>query len=257
MRGSIWMLVGFFSILATNVAAQSCPANLNSEAQIVLYGDRMFSLDAILPAASDDANLTFFREVLQYDDTQTQHETQNAFQFFNERFGLEFSLSEPDELGRHFFQNASLQPFSRRPSGATATFNRWLVTGSSRARCYTVSLGGYRVSFTGEQTLRGTYGGEEGIQVTSSRALGYEYISIAVTPHSSIVIQRRTPIPNESHRIGLFFLFYELTHPTLGQGAQQGFFQTERATGNGTAPGILRHSGSAVLTFPPNVLSFN
>ena len=249
----IWVLVVLLSILVTNVAAQSCPANLNSEAQIVLYGDRMFSLDAVLPAASDDANLTFFRELLQYDDARTQHETQNAFQFFNERFGLEFSLSEPDELGRHFYQNATLQPFSRRPSGATATFNRWLVTGSSWARCYTVSLGGYRVSFTGEQTLRGTYGGEEGIQVTTSRILGYEYLYISIPRRDPVVIQRWTPTPNEAAQIGLFVSFYELSHPTLGQGVQQGFFQTQRI--NGTS--ILRRSGSVVLTFPPNILSFN
>ena len=68
------------------------------------------------------------------------------------------------------------------------------------------------------------------------------------------MIQRQSPIPNEAAQIGIFVLFYELSHPTLGQGAQQGFFQTELVTANGT---VLRYSGGAVLTFPPNVLSFN
>ena len=249
-----WLFVGIISILVINAAAQSCPTKFNSDAQMVMVVDRTVPLDE-LPAAGVDTNLTFFRDVLQYDDARIQQETENAFRFLNERFGLDFSQSELNEQGLRFFENAILQPI-RRPS-ATVTFNRWLLTGNTRSRCFTAAIGGYFVNFTGDQTLRGTYGGEEGIQVTSSRALGYEYISIAVTPHSSIVIQRRTPIPNESQRIGLFVLFYELTHPTLGQGTQQGFFQTERATGNGTAPGILRHSGSAVLTFPPNVLSFN
>ena len=105
-----------------------------------------------------------------------------------------------------------------------------------------------------DQTLRGTYGGEEGIQVTNNRALQYGYISISIPPRDPVVIRRQSPIPNEAARIRLFVLFYELSHPTLGQGAQQGFFQTELVTVNGT---VLRYSGGAVLTFPPNVLSFN
>ena len=251
----MWVIVGLLSILVANAAAQSCPTNLNSEAQIVIYADSTISADAVFQSAGIDTNLTFFREVLGFDDAQIQHETQNAFQFFNERFGLNFSLSEPDELGQRFFQNATLRPFSRRPISGIATFNRWLVTGSTRSKCYTVSIGGYAVSFTGEQTLRGTYGGEEGIQVTSSRVLNYAYRYTSIPHHDPLVIQYWTPIPNESQLLGLFVLFYELSHPTLGQGAQHGFFQTERATVNGTS--IIRRSGSAVFTFPPNVLSFN
>ena len=247
---SIWMLVGLFSILVTNTAAQSCPANLNSEAQIVLVSNGTVPLSA-LGAPRVDTNLTYFREVLGYSDDEIQRETQKAFQFFNERFGLNFSLSQPNEQGLRFFQNATFQP-SRRPSGISATFNRWPITGNTRSKCFTAALGGYFVSFNGEQTLRGTYGGEEGIQVTNSKALQYEYISISVPRRDPVVIQRWTPIPNEAARIGLFVLFYELSHPTLGQGAQQGFVQTELVTATD-----LRYSGGAVLTFPPNVLSFN
>ena len=251
----MWVIVGLLSILVVNAAARSCPVNLNSEAQFVLYVDSTISADAVLQSAGIDTNLTFFREVLGFDDAQIQHETQNAFQFFNDRFGLNFSLSEPDELGQRFFQNATLRPFSRRPLPGFVTFNRWLVTGNTRSKCYTLSVGGYAVSFTGEQTLRGTYGGEEGIQVTGSRVLNYAYRYISIPHRDPLVIQYWTPIPNEAQLLGLFVLFYELSHPTLGQGAQQGFFQTEHATVNGTS--IFRRSGSAVLTFPPNVLSFN
>ena len=247
----ILVVVGLFTALVTNAAAQACPANLNSEAQIVLYSDRTTPLDA---TAGVDTNLTFFREVLGFDDARIQHETQNAFQFFNERFGLDFSLLEPNELGVHFFQNATFQPF-KVACGPTANFNRWLLTGNTQSRSFTTAFGGYRVDFTGEQTLRGTYGGEDGIQVTSSRALGYEYISFSIPRRDPLVIQRWTPIPNEAAQIGLFVLIYELSNPTLGQGAQQGFSQTELVTENGTS--VIRRSGSAVLTFPPNVLSFN
>ena len=249
----IWALVGLFSVLVTNATAQSCPANLNSEAQIVFYGDRMFSQE-VLQAALVDKNLTFFREVLGFDDAEIEQETQNAFQFFNERFGLDFSQSEPNELGIRSFQNATIQP-NRQPSGIFITFNRWLLTGNTRSRCFSATIGGYLVNFIGEQTLRGTYGGEEGIQVTSSRVLQYDYLSISIPRRDPVVIQRWTPIPNEGAQIGLYVLFFELSHPTLGQGAQQGFFQTEMFTANGTS--ILRRAGSNVITFPPNVLSLN
>ena len=66
---SIWILVGLFSILVTNTAAQSCPANLNSEAQIVLVSNGTVPLSA-LGAPRVDTNLTYFREVLGYSDDE-------------------------------------------------------------------------------------------------------------------------------------------------------------------------------------------
>ena len=249
----IWVLVGLFSVLVTNAAAQSCPANLNPEAQFATYGDRRFTPEA-LQAVFVDTNLTFFREVLEFDDAEIQQETQNGFQFFNERFGLDFSRSEPNELGIRFFQNATMQP-NRQPGGINIIFNRWLLTGNTRSRSFIATVGGYLVNFIGEQTLRGTYGGEEGIQVTSSRVVSYEYISISIPHRDPVMIQRWTPIPNEAAQTGLFVLFYELSHPTLGQGAIRGFTQTEVVTENGTR--ILHRVGSALATFPPNVLSFN
>ena len=249
----IWVLVGLFSVLVTNAAAQSCPANLNLEAQIVFHGDRMLTPE-VLQATFVDTNLTFFRKVLGFDDAEIQQETQNAFQFFNERFGLDFSQSEPNELGIRFFENATFQP-TRRPSGTFATFNRWLLTGNTRSRCFVVAIGGYLVTFIGEQTLRGTYGGEKGIEVTSGIVLSYDHLSISIPRSDPILIQRWTPIPSEGSQIGLFVLFYELSHPTLGQGAIQGFFLTEQVAENGTS--ILHRAGNALATFPPNVLSFN
>ena len=70
----IWVLTCLFSVLVTNAAAQFWPVNLNSEPQIVLVFDRTVPLDD-LPAAGVDTNLTFFREVLGYDDVQIQQET--------------------------------------------------------------------------------------------------------------------------------------------------------------------------------------
>ena len=43
----VWVLIGLFKLLVTNVAAQSCSANLNPEAQIVLVTDRMVPLGVL------------------------------------------------------------------------------------------------------------------------------------------------------------------------------------------------------------------
>ena len=252
------MFVGLFSILViTNAAAQSCPANqIASDAQIVLYSTGVLPATADrLSAANFDTNLTFFSQVLGYSDDEIQQEIQNALQFFSERFGLEFSLTQPNELGLRFFQNATLQPI-RRGDSVNITLNRWILTGSTRSKCFRTEIGGFLVTFSGEQILKGTYGGEGGIDVPNDRILSYEFVSISVPPCEPIVIQRQSPIPIESVRFGLFVIFYELSHRTLGRGAQQGFVQVERVTAsNGTS--FIRLSGSSVFTFPPNVLTFD
>ena len=254
----MWMFAVLFSVLAiTNAAAQSCPANqIASDAQILLYSTDVLPTSGFrLPAGNFDTNLTFFTDVLGYSGDEIQQEIQNALQFFSERFGLEFSLTQPNELGLRFFQNATLQPVRRNPR-IRAILNRWILTGSTRSKCLVTAIGGFLVTFSGEQILKGTYGGEEGIDVPNDRILSYEYVSISVPPPCEpIVIQRQSPMPLESMRVGILVLFYELSHRTLGQGAQQGFVQVERATAaNGTS--FLRLSVSAVLTFPPNILTF-
>jgi len=81
-------------------------------------------------------------------------------------------------------------------------------------------------------------------------------MTISVPPCEPIVIQHQTPIPTEAARLGIFVVFYELSHRTLGQGAMHGLVQFELTTAaNGTA--LIHFSGSDVITFPPNVLTFN
>ena len=250
------MCVGLLSILVIiTAAAQSCPANqIASDAQIVVHADAEIPTSALrLPAGNPDPNLTFFSEVLGYSDDEIQQEVQNALQFFSERFGLDFSLTQPNEQGLRFFQNATLRPIRRETN---AIVNRWILTGNTRTKCFRTQIGGFLVTFSGEQVLTGTYGGEEGLDVPNDRTLAYECTSISIPPCEPIVIQGHTPIPNETARIGIYVVFYELSHRTLGQGAIQGLIQVQSATAaNGTA--FLRVSGTAVFTFPSNVLTFN
>ena len=260
----MWMLPGLVSVIViTTAAAQSCPANqIGSDAQIILYTDDSFPESSIPRTAINfDTNLTFLSDVLGYNDDQIQQEVQNSLQFFSERFGLNFSLTQPNELGLRFFQNATLQPL-RRFGTISAILNRWFLTGNTRSKCFPSQFGGFLVTFSGEQILKGTYGGEEGIDVPNDRVLTYDYVSISVPPCEPIVMLRRTPIPVADERFsrdrlsGLSVIFYELSHPILGQGSLQGILQVERVTAaNGTS--FVRGSGSAVALFPPNVLTFN
>ena len=89
----------------------------------------------------------------------------------------------------------------------------------------------------------------------------YTYFSISIPPPcESIVIRLQSPTPIESRPSGQtgisVIIFYELSHCTLGQGAALGLVQEERfAAANGTS--FIRFSTDSVLTFPPNVLTFN
>ena len=66
-------------------------------------------------------------------------EVQNTLQFFSERFGLEFSLTQPNALGLRFFQNATLQPI-RRTTRINAV-NRWILTGNTLSKCFGTRIG--------------------------------------------------------------------------------------------------------------------
>ena len=88
-------------------------------------------------------------------DDEIQQEVQNALQFFSERFGLDFSLTQPNEQGLHFFKNATLQPI-RQFDQVNVILNHWILTGNTRTKYFLSQFVGFLVTFSGEQTLKGT-----------------------------------------------------------------------------------------------------
>ena len=85
-------------------------------------------------------------------------ETNQAIEFFNTNFGLDFSQSGPDEVGQCFFENAMFRPFHTDPNlGYTITFHRWIISGTTRSTCFPNHDGGFLATFNPEQLLRGTY----------------------------------------------------------------------------------------------------
>ena len=108
-----------------------------------------------------DPNLTFFRDVLGFDDQEIEAATQSAIEYFNTTFGLDFSESVPNERNQRIFQNASFAP-AKVPFTATAKASRWLINGNTNSKCYDVRIGWFGVTFLDTQVLYGTYGGMEG-----------------------------------------------------------------------------------------------
>ena len=146
----MWMSVGLFSILViTTAAAQSCPANqVASDAQIILNAEAAVPASVFALLTPTDVNLTYFTEVLRYNDDQIQQEVQTVLQFFSERFGLDFSPSQPNELGQRFFQNATLQPGRLQIDNLIcATLNRWFSRATLGHNVFLFLLAGFVSSF--------------------------------------------------------------------------------------------------------------
>lgn len=94
---AVCMLVAAIAGAHAQFSAPICPANFFI-AEIVLTCDDIFPLSII--ADRPDPDLTFFRNVLRFTDLEVERATEDALNFFNTRFGLDFSNITPDALGR-------------------------------------------------------------------------------------------------------------------------------------------------------------
>ena len=137
-----WTCAVFLALLSI-AAAQTCPSPW-FDAHFVALADQA------LPAAQEfDPNLTYFREVLRFTEEEIEQQTQNAIQFFNATYGLDFSQSQPDAQGQRFYQNATFFP-SRIPIFYSVSSNRWILNGNTRSKCFNLQEGGYWVYFAAE-----------------------------------------------------------------------------------------------------------
>ena len=135
--------------IPTSFSQEECPRG----------AEFIISFDSVLPLADflqniPDPNLTFFRNVLKFSEQEIQTAEQSAIEYFNTTFGLDFSQSEPNQQGQRIFQNASFAA-GQAPFTATTKANHWLVTGSTRSRCFDVRLGWFGISLLGQQVLHG------------------------------------------------------------------------------------------------------
>ena len=218
MKASIIVML-FCMFTGSNARSRTCPTPQWYVAEFVGIADKVVSSPVIL-----DGSLSFFRDVMLFNEEEIAQVEEDAIQFFNTKFGLNFSQSEPNDLGQRFYQNATFFPARLSPEVQYAiTFNRWIVSGNTRSVCFETHVGSYRVEFSDQQILHGTYGGEKGIPVELTDALAYGYYNIPVCPQEPLVIQfsTATPFRADPHD-GIVVTNLDLIHRVWGHGLTRG-----------------------------------
>ena len=197
----------------------------------------------------NDRELTFFKEDMGLRDNEIQRVFEDAVKFYNETYGLDFSNSQPNDQNEYFFENAKMTLFRFHENvHYRLIFNNWIRTGNTRTTCRDVQIGGYLVTFTGDQLLHGTYGGAEGIPAGEGDFLEYGYNIFDVCGQSPVVIQIQNATPFRKEPVdGAVFLNFDIYSHVLGYGKALGFISTKPLPDN---PGEYRLVARVVFTFP-------
>ena len=215
------VVILFCMFTSSNARSSNCPTPEWFVAEFVCIADKIISSSQI---SIHDSSLSFFRDVMLFTEEEIAQVEEDAIQFFDTRFGLNFSQSKPDEHGQRFYQNATFLPTRFTPEVQyVATFNRWIVSGNTRSVCFENRAGSFSVRFSDQQILHGTYGGEEGIPVASTDSVVYGFFNIPVCPQEPLVIQFSTATPIRIDPIdGFHVVNVDLFHHVWGHGLNRG-----------------------------------
>ena len=178
----------------------------------------------IVTSLPNDPEMTFFKEDMGLRDDDIQNVFEDVIKFFNERYGLDFSNSPPDEHKFYFFENATMNHYRfNEDVRYHVVFNNWIQTGNTRTTCRDIRSGGYLVTFTGDQLLRGSYGGDEGIPATVGTTIQYGYDVIHVCDQSPVIVQFQNAIPTRLEPVdGTYSVDYDIYNQVLGYGKALG-----------------------------------
>ena len=160
MKPCIFLLI--FAVSNLSVSSQTCPSD-HFPAVFVGILDKVSSDEPTF--GPNDPELNYFKTSLNFRDDAIQH---NNRRFFNDTYGLDFSISAPNNMNERFFENAMMAPyrFSENHNEFRVITNNWIRTDSTRSTCNRIRHGGFRVRFLSDQTLYiifyGSYGGAEG-----------------------------------------------------------------------------------------------
>ena len=242
MKASIVAIL-FCMFTGSNARSSNCPTPEWFAATFVSIADKVISS----PVVFLDTSLSYFRDVMLFTEEEIAQVEEDAMQFYKARFGLDFAQSEPDEWGQRFYQNATFFPAKVSPEVQyTATFNRWIVSGSTKSMCFDNLMGTFRVVFTGDQILHGTYGGEVGIPVVPTDTVSYGFYHIPVCPQEPLVIQFNTVTPIRIDPYdGFHIINLDIFHRVWGRGLVQGV-----ARYTPTEDGRFHFTLHEVFTFP-------
>ena len=186
----VWILV--LAVSSLTVPSQTCPPG-HFSAVIVASIDQTVE-DPV--AHIEDPKLLFLRKGLHFEEEEIKHVFDDAINFFNSTFGLDFSDSPPNEENQRYLENALMYTFVlRKDINYIATANSWIRNGNTRSRCYRIYDGGIAVRFLNYTTLHGKYGGNEGKPAGPYDFLTYGFYSIDACEQSPVLIHYRCPTP--------------------------------------------------------------
>ena len=199
---------------------------------------------AILPAVQSDPDSAFYRS-LHFTDGELKQEMEKAIQHFRTQFGLDFSTLESNELGQRFIGNAMFH-FN---VGYKAVYNRWIASGNTTSKSFTVAGGGFEVGITGDMMLHGVYGGEEGKPVHAGDGLVHGYTALYdSSAQQPMLFQCQTDIPGRMLPVeGSLVEEFQLYNPKLGKGRVQTIWKISPVPDKETS---LEYEFQQIFQFP-------
>ena len=239
-------LIYIFAFVVSAIA-QICPPE-HFSAVITITADDVIENGANINLK--DPELTYFKTVLKFQDSDIQHTIDDAIQFFNNTYGLDFS-DPPDENNERFFQNAKMTPYILALEIDNFIIDsHWIRTGNTYSSCYRLRNGGFQVTFSAEQTLYGSYGGAEGKPVRMGNYVDYGFYIADVCKQSPLIIQFQSSSPARVEPIdGSLIVPIDLYNPVLGYGAATALVQFYP---DPNEPGKFRAMNRNVMVFYSN-----
>ena len=218
--------------------------------------------DAIAPESvtvfNSTTGLPFLRNIMSFSEKEIARVTQDAIEFFNTRFGLDFSQATLDENGQRILADigATFTIFEFSPKvNYHLMVNNWATTGNTRSFCFVNRDGGFTVTFDKPLTLNGTYGGEGGRPVVPGDFAMYGFYNIPVCRQSPLIIRFESSSPIRAGPVdGFRIINCNLFNRELGAGIAQGVFRVT-SVGNNQVHFAIRN----LITFPanPGLLTLN
>ena len=125
MSVHIWIRTALLVLLVVhNGASQSCSTPF--EAVIASVTDLVVLASSLQFA---DPEMRFYTNILCFTTEEINQEMENAIQYFNTQFGLNFSNIEPNDTNQRLLPTAAFGPI-QVPFNSTIISNRWISTGN-------------------------------------------------------------------------------------------------------------------------------
>ena len=215
-----WIYTFILAVSSLGVFSQSCPQKHFSAVFVA-------SIDQTVDPTQlhhDDPELIFLKRIMRFQEEEIHYIFEDAIQFFNYSFGLDFSASQPDEQNVRVIENARMSPIiAGKDINHIATANNWIRNGNTHSTCYKVYDGGILVTFSADQTLYGKYGGDNGKPAGVNVVLVYGFYNIDACKQSPVIIHYRCGAPIRAEPVdGTFIANCYAYNRILGHGSVQG-----------------------------------